>query len=142
MTKKMQFLLVLLMTILFLSPVKTNALSIDNYDSNFNNNIYILIDPDVAINNRNNNYNSAQEAECKTGILGNPEDENSVAWLLQHILDFIKIVGPIIVIILSSVEFAKVIIKNDDESMGKAKKRLITREYIRNTNSIGKPRKI
>lgn len=125
MTKKMQFLLVLLVTVLFISPVKANALTIDNYESNFTNNIYILIDPDVAVNSRNNS--TVQGAECETGILGDPSDENSVAWLLQHVLDFIKIVGPIIVIVLSSVEFAKVVIKNDDESMGKAKKRLITR---------------
>ena len=39
----------------------------------------------------------------------------------------IKIVGPVIVIVLSSIDFAKVIIKNDDEAMAKAQKKLIIR---------------
>ena len=58
------------------------------------------------------------------GALGNPSDENSVAWLLQQILNFIKVVGPLLVVVLSSVDFAKVIIKSDDDSMAKAQKKL------------------
>ena len=58
------------------------------------------------------------------GALGNPSDENSVAWLLQQILNFIKGVGPLLVVVLSSIDFAKVIIKSDDDSMAKAQKKL------------------
>ena len=58
------------------------------------------------------------------GALGNPSDENSVAWLLQQILNFIKVVGPLLVVVLSSIDFAKVIIKSDDDSMAKAQKKL------------------
>ena len=57
----------------------------------------------------------------------NPEDENSVAWLLQQIFNFVKIVGPILVVVLSSIDYAKVIIQSDDESMGKANKKLMWR---------------
>lgn len=64
---------------------------------------------------------------CGDSLLGDPGDPNSVAWLLQQVLDFIKIVGPILVIVLSSIDFAKVIIKSDDEAMAKAQKKLITR---------------
>ncbi len=58
------------------------------------------------------------------GVLGNPSDENSVAWLLQQILNFIKVVGPLLVVVLSSIDFAKVIVKSDDEAMAKAQKKL------------------
>ena len=64
---------------------------------------------------------------CNTALLGNPNDPNSVAWLLQQILNYIRIIGPILVVVLSSVDFAVVIVKNDDDSLGKAKKKLINR---------------
>jgi len=46
---------------------------------------------------------------------------------LQHLLDYIKIIGPVLVIVLSSIDFASVIVKGDDEAMAKAKKKLTTR---------------
>ena len=64
---------------------------------------------------------------CNDSLLGDPGDPNSVAWLLQQVLNFIKIVGPVLVIVLSSFDFVKVIIKSDDEAMQKAQKKLITR---------------
>lgn len=70
-------------------------------------------------------YNQEQDCDGEDGSLfGNPNDENSVAWLLQHILDFIKIAGPILVVVLSSIDFTKVIIKSDDDAMAKAQKKL------------------
>ena len=71
-----------------------------------------------------NSYN--QDAECNS-ILGSTEDEESVAWLLQQLLNYIKILGPILVVILSSLDFAKAIITSDDESMKKAEKKLAIR---------------
>ena len=50
-----------------------------------------------------------------------------MAWLLQQILNYIKILGPILVVILSSMDFAKAIIASDDESMKKAEKKLMIR---------------
>ena len=69
---------------------------------------------------------NAQAATCNT-ILGDPNNSNSVAWLLDKILSYIQVLGPMLVIILSSVDFAKVIIKSDDEAMAKAQKKLIIR---------------
>lgn len=69
---------------------------------------------------------NAQAATCNT-ILGNPDNSNSVAWLIDKILSYIQVLGPILVIILSSVDFAKVIIQSDDEAMAKAQKKLIIR---------------
>ena len=91
-------------------------------------------DPDDGSNNGNvtlddlkedlTSYNQA--TDC-VGILGDPGNEETVAWLLQQILNYIKILGPILVVILSSMDFAKAIIASDDESMKKAEKKLMIR---------------
>ena len=65
--------------------------------------------------------------DCNGGLLGNPNDENSVAWLLQKIFDYTKVIGPILVVILSSIDFLKVIFNGDDDAMKKAQKKLGTR---------------
>ena len=71
---------------------------------------------------------SEQNQNCGSGgILGDPNDENSVAWLLQQILNYIRVLGPMIVIVMSGIEFTKVIISSDDDGMAKAQKKLITR---------------
>ena len=42
-------------------------------------------------------------------------------------MNYIKILGPILVVILSSMDFVKAIIASDDESMKKAEKKLMIR---------------
>ncbi len=65
--------------------------------------------------------------DCKESALGDPNDENSVAWLLKRILSYIRILGPIIVIVMGSIDFGKAIVVGDDETMQKAYKKLIHR---------------
>lgn len=67
-----------------------------------------------------------QDQSCDS-LLGSPSDENSVAWLVQKILNYIQVIGPLLVIVLSSIDFAKVVIQSDDEAMAKATKKLTTR---------------
>lgn len=69
------------------------------------------------------------EMECTgdEGILGDVNNEDSVAWLLQKILNYIKILGPTIAIVLGSLDFAKAIIASDEENMKKSQKRFINR---------------
>ena len=64
--------------------------------------------------------------ECK-GILGNPDNEDSVAWFLVKILNYLRLLGPLMVLVLSSLDFAKAILTSDDESLKKAQSSLITR---------------
>ena len=65
--------------------------------------------------------------ECK-GILGDPEnDPDSVAWFLVNILNYLRLLGPLMVLVLSSLDFAKAILTSDDESLKKAQSSLITR---------------
>lgn len=64
-----------------------------------------------------------QNQTCNS-ILGDPNDENSVAWLVDKILTYTTIVGMVLVVVLSSIDFLKVIVKSDDEAMAKATKKL------------------
>lgn len=66
-------------------------------------------------------------SDQNTGILGSVNDENSVAWLLQQILNYIKIIGPSIAIVLGSIDFIKAIIASDEENMKKTQKKFINR---------------
>ena len=104
------------------TPVNTRALSIS--DTAFGS-VYVLdedIEPWLG--------DTDQEQTCdgsSNSLLGDTEDPDSVAWLVQHIFNFIKVIGPILVVLLSSIDFTKVIVKSDDEAMAKAQKKLILR---------------
>lgn len=115
--KKIILIMLLLVTVIAF-PVKVNAIEINNS----NRFIQIAENP----KNMNEGY---QEQTCNgdNSILGSVNDPNSVAWLLQKVFDYIKILGPILVVVISSVDFAKVIINSDDEAMTKAQKKLIIR---------------
>ena len=106
-------ILLIAASVMFFSPINTMALE--------SNNVGIIEKSESNI--LTNTINIADGAP----ILGDPEDEDSVAWLVQLVLNIIKVVGPILVIILSSVDFISVIIKSDNEQFQKAQKRLITR---------------
>ena len=127
MRKKVHFILVLAMFLLLVSPVSMHALTIDNTEENTK--VVYRLQNNVISNHLQGSSDYDKDQTCSGGdsLLGDPNDPNSVAWLLQQILDFIKVVGPILVVVLSSVDFAKVIIKSDDEAMAKAQKKLITR---------------
>ncbi len=75
---------------------------------------------------KSNNVQYDPDLKCK-GLLGDPDNEDSVAWLLVKILNYLKLLGPLIVLVLSSLDFAKAILTSDDESMKKAQSNLITR---------------
>lgn len=113
MKKAIITILLVITCVMFVSPVNTKALE--------NNNINIV--ENTSSNVLTNTINIAAEET----ILGDPTDENSVAWLVYLILNIIKIAGPILVILLSSVDFILVIVKSDNEAFAKAQKKLITR---------------
>ena len=72
-------------------------------------------------------YNQNQDCSGDNSILGSVNDPNSVAYFLQIIFNWIKLLGPFIVVVTSGIDFAKVIIMGDDDSMKKAKNKLIIR---------------
>lgn len=61
------------------------------------------------------------------GILGSVGDPESVAWLLDKIFGYVKVLGPFIVILMSGVELCKVIVTGDADGLKKAQSKLITR---------------
>ena len=67
-----------------------------------------------------------QAIECD-GLFANREEEGSVWWLLQTLLNYIKILGPILVVILSAVDFIKAVASSDEDAMKKAQHRLVIR---------------
>ncbi|MBQ8132086.1 MAG: hypothetical protein IJ193_06320 [Bacilli bacterium] len=72
-------------------------------------------------------YNGAQGAVCKDTFLGDPEVEDSPAWLLRHLFLYVKVLGPMIVLVMSAIDFTKAIVAGDDETMQKCYKKLIKR---------------
>ena len=124
--KKTVLVIIMLLTIVII-PIQVNA---DN--PNINNGFVYIAEKksntqETDPSQWNQGYDQEQNCSGDSSILGNVNDPNSVAWLLQKALDYLKVLGPILVVVLSSVEFAKVIINSDDEAMKKAQNKLITR---------------
>lgn len=116
--------LILVVILTFLSlftfyPVCAQALTVSNE--------IMIAKRTTNIGSLNDDYNQDQTCTGSNSLLGDPNDENSVAWLLDKILTYTTIVGMILVVVLSSVDFLKVITKSDDEAMAKAAKKLALR---------------
>ena len=111
MKKILTIIYIMIITISLVLPINTQAANIKISDNNY---VQIL---DGTIDC------TSQE----TGILGNVNDEKSVAWLLQKLLNYIKILGPSIAIVLGSIDFIKAIVSSDEENMKKTQKRFINR---------------
>lgn len=68
------------------------------------------------------------DPNCDSSILGDPDnDPESVAWLVKHLLNYLKVIGPMIVIVLGGVDFTKAIIMGDDETLQKSYQKLLKR---------------
>lgn len=124
MRKRLIILICILASVFCLTPINANAKSYKTLNDhmlniNINNYVYSLILDGVR----------EKQDKCPPtkAVLGDVGCEESVAWLLQKIFNYVKIIGPILVVILSSFDFITVIVKSDDEAMGKATKKLTTR---------------
>ena len=115
MKKTIITILLVITSVMFISPINAKALEVNNINIIENINSNILNDTIYIADGE------------KTPILGDPEDENSVAWLVQLILNIVKVAGPILVVLLSSVDFIMVIVNSDNDKFQKAQKKLITR---------------
>jgi hypothetical protein len=125
MYKKFTFLMIIINFMFIFAPINANALALN--DINVSNSFNILTDGVTSTDDLQDwldDYNQDQDCEGSNSILGDPDDEDSVAWLLQQVLNYIKIIGPILVVILSSIDFIQVIVKSDDEAMKKAGNKL------------------
>ena len=123
------FLFCMMFFFLF-TPVNAKGIVGNSHFLNFSHSIYLLDEEEEEFNGISNVDDSGidmskynQEQNCES-LLGDPTVEDSVAWLLQKALNIVKIVGPLLVVVLSSIDFAKVIINGDDDAMTKAGKKL------------------
>ena len=116
MKKFISLVFIVIFSLLVLIPSNT-------YSLDFNNNFIIHKLDDNVTDSYNKNQN------CN-GLLGDPNDEDSVAWLLQTILNYLRVLGPVLVVVLSSVDFARIIVNGDDEKFSKAKQTLFRRLIV------------
>jgi hypothetical protein len=65
-----------------------------------------------------------KEATKCTYVLGDPNKDGSFANMMQKILNYIKIIAPILVVLLSGFDFAKNALTGDADEMKKATKKL------------------
>lgn len=128
------FNFIILLCAVFIVPYSVNAKSCrdqckgnSDYNTCFNKCKKDKKSSSNSNNNSNSNTVSTTDSEECNALLGDKEKEESVAWLVQKLLDYLKILGPILVVILSSVDFATAIISSNDDTMKKAQKKLITR---------------
>ena len=126
MKKTIITILLVITSVMFISPINAKALSVDSAISSVSENIYVLEGMD-DINDIIDDGDQQQDCTGANSIFGDPNDPISVAWLIQLMLNIIKVAGPILVILLSSIDFIRVIVKSDDEAMAKAQKKLIMR---------------
>jgi len=111
-------LLLIVTCVMFISPINANALEVNSVSIVEKNESNLL----------SNTINiAASKCPPSKAVLGDVDCEDSVAWLVQIIFNIVKIVGPILVVLLSSIDFIMVIIKSDNDQFQKAQKKLITR---------------
>ena len=55
------------------------------------------------------------------------DEEGSVGWMLNTILNYIKVLGPILVVLLSAIDFIKAVVGFDEKAMKEAQNKLIIR---------------
>ena len=137
MKKGTTFCFLLLIGLIMLSSFSVSAKSLVTNDIEINSYAQVAAKKTAANSNstttNNNSTNQKQttteEIKCEgdNSLLGNINDENSVAWLINEILNYLKVIGPFLVLILSSIEFVRALLTSDDESLAKAQKNLITR---------------
>ena len=71
-----------------------------------------------------------KETTSCSGIFGSVTDKGnkgtpaSLAYIFQQLFNYLKILGPLLVIVLSGIDFAKTVLAGDDEGMQKATKKL------------------
>lgn len=119
--KKIKVLITLIFVsiTMFCAPIYVEAKTSNAYISSI-----------VTKNMEKTDFDKACDANpyCKSdSILGNVDCECSVAWLLQKLLNYIKILGPVIAIVLGTIDFVKAIITSDDDSMKKTEVKFVKR---------------
>lgn len=54
-------------------------------------------------------------------------EEGTLGWMINTILNYVKILGPILVVLLSSIDFIKAVVGTDEKAMKEAQSKLVIR---------------
>lgn len=65
-----------------------------------------------------------------SGLLGNKNDKESFAYLINEALSYIRIIVPILLILLGTIDFAKAVLASKEDEMKKAQETFIKRAII------------
>ena len=117
----------IIITVIILSFVLIMPKSTYATNNNSNSDVQATQDVNEYINSVKDNNQYNPDIEKCDSVLGDPNNKNTVAYLLFKILNYIRILGPLIVIVLSGIEFTRAIINSDDDTMKKATGHLKTR---------------
>ena len=55
------------------------------------------------------------------------QEEGDLGWLLNLILGYIRVIGPILVVLLSAIDFIKAVLGTDEKAMKEAQSKLVIR---------------
>lgn len=121
--RKTIFSVIVLVFVMFVLITNVNALDLNNYVSIGAKTPTVTSTSELSGLTDNYDEDSYQTCEGSDSVLGDPNDDTSVAWLLDQILTYATLAGMLLVVVLSSIDFVTVIVKSDDEAMAKAAKK-------------------
>ena len=106
----------------------TNSKCYEKYGSIENSSKYeALYDKAKAFQNSSNvNPNNNTINTCND-LLGNPDNPDDVAYYVQVALNFVKILGPVLIIALSVYDYVRAIPSGDKEILNKVNKKTVVR---------------
>lgn len=119
--------LLILLTVLLLGTTKTYALNKNDYRS-INNNLVQNVNK-IESNIKSPNLINILEVECND-IFGDKNNPDSLSHLINEILQYPRIIVPIIVIGLGTLDLAKAVIASKEDEMKKAQKTFVKRVII------------
>ena len=66
-----------------------------------------------------------KKIECED--IFDTQTPGALGWMLVTILNYIKVIGPILVVLLSAIDFVKAVFSSDDKAIKEAQSKLIIR---------------
>lgn len=75
------------------------------------------------------NFAAIKEDKC-VPLFGDKDDEESISYLIHQVLDIPKIVVPILIIVLGTLDFAKAVLASKEDEMRKSQATFIKRVLI------------
>ena len=107
---------------IIIQTTKPNAIDNASYNTNeekYDNGGVNTFDDKSSLDDLNKQYNSCNQIIDMS--------EGKFGWILQKLLNYIKIAGPILVVLLSAVDFIKAMASSDENVFKKAQSRLMIR---------------